>query len=598
MQRKQSITCSVLLESSVEDLWPYVADFDLLGAMLQVPALEKTILNQQGTGYICTQIPVQSHVLPQIWVENTSQWVKNCWWQRDRQEYQNSPFMDTCETLQLEPVKQGDNNRSSVRLKYTLTYTARTALLGRILKYIRLPGEIKKIRRVFKEIDSHLCQNKALSSGTVEIVPSTAKISKGFAYLSDRWNKTTVERFAVWYSIVQARYQQTFTIEEVCHCLEFNRRQALEFLTDAQHVGLIACTLQATCTKCSSVQFSADRMLDMPARWTCIVCHNETIRTADSAISIVFSTHRDYPIYSPLSVSPAQASRKTFVHVTMNPGEHIKTHYVPLGDTIDIYLQADTNGNSRIVSEAVHTKALHDLSIEAVSNTVQVHKNTLQDDQTTTLSLVNTEKYVVSFTLVHQNKASHVVTLQDMLLVAGQSMPTEVVDELVYLTAPVSTYASVRLNNLETFYAEFSDLDVEYLLKELLVSIQKSSRTHNGTLVQKSSGTYLLCFQEEVSCLECCLEILENREETVHIGICQGTAIINMDAEQVTYTGLAPVLAQRLMEQATPGRILVDQGLVHRQPDCRSLISGRSVQDKTFDVGPGFEKLSVLEVAL
>jgi hypothetical protein len=365
MYKKNTIRLSVDCESTPQELWPYLADFNILGQYLNAPHIH---VEDRQFGYLCSL--KNEGTQTQTWLEYPPQWVKNYWWKRLRVDYENSHFLMTCEEIQCDPYDDG------TQVHYMLSYLAKSQYAALLLKGIYLPIQLRRIKRCIKQIDDYVARNR--NNKRLE------KISQN----------TTLENYCQ--KLDEAPYRD-IPLADFCKETNMSYELAEEALVDMQRKKLLNLAIKSQCGYCGTLSGLHDEITDVPDDWVCRICGEKTRQTDNTnPLDVLIRSQDNKKIYAPLS--PSDASRNVIAHISLEANDEIYTPNISLTERVIIRVD-----KGKALQQVVELNPLaNGLWIELHENRLRIKRN----DSVKTLCIENLKDRVSTVTILDDSGIS------------------------------------------------------------------------------------------------------------------------------------------------------------------------------------------------
>lgn len=365
MYKKNTIRLSVDCESTPQELWPYLADFNVLGQYLNAPHIDA---EDRQFGYFCSL--KNEGTQTQTWLEHPPQWIKNYWWKRLRVDYKNSHFLMTCEEIQCDPFDD------KTQVHYMLSYLAKSQYAALLLKGIYLPIQLRRIKKCFKQIDDYVARNRN---------------NKSLEQISQN---TTLESFCQ--KLDETPYKN-ITLADFCKETNMSYELAEKTLVDMQRKKLLNLVIKGQCGFCRVAHRLYDEITDVPEDWVCRICGEKTSQMDNSnPLDVLVRSQNNNKIYAPFS--PSEASRNVLAHISLEANDEINAPNISLTEKLIIRVD-----KGKALQQVVELNPLaHGLWIELHENRLRIKRN----DSVKTLCIENLKDRVSTVTILDGSEIS------------------------------------------------------------------------------------------------------------------------------------------------------------------------------------------------
>jgi len=258
------------LQSSVENLWPYISDTDQFRAAIGFPAATY-VVEESSDGEIHRIGHIRFYGFPIVWEEEPFEWIR---FQEiiDTQHYRVGPLSYVKVHIRLEPRSDGGTN-----LSYDVL-----ARPGNVLGYPAIPLQIGMLQRwrserAFRQMDSYILANAKQPFQTRH----TSVNSAGRARLDDLTNRLKAEGHAaplVGRLIDHVRSAPDHELTRMrpyafADAWGMPRNETLQLFLQATKFGLLDMSWDLICPQCRGAKVHVHSLNDVSHAAHCPACN-------------------------------------------------------------------------------------------------------------------------------------------------------------------------------------------------------------------------------------------------------------------------------------------------------------------------------------
>jgi serine/threonine protein kinase/class 3 adenylate cyclase len=554
------------LQSTPNQLWPFVSDTDRLNRAAGLPSV--TYRNEKDPvrglrkfgSFKLGGIKIAWEEHPFEWIEGKRMGVLR--------EFSSGPFKWFMNTVELVPLASG-----GTRLVHTVKIEPRNTL-GRIVSTIEAGWKGgKALDRIYHRIDSYL-QTKGSEEALVDAFEESSKLPLTKSSRVEQRLDAMVQG-GVSIDIAQkicdfvksASPQAIAKIRplSLAHQWSVEPMEMLDACLVAARCGLLRLQWDILCPTCRVAASSEPILSKISQHTECEACDVEFQSNIGNAIEMVFSVHPEIreieeakycvggPGHSPHVVS----------QLRLQPGERME---VQLSMAIGDYIVRSTSQTNQQAFRVRSSAAPSHLELDISTLGLGKHVPTVLMGQLT-LVITNDQANVQ---LV---RVERTVNRDDVFTAAAASahprfrelFPEQTFHRNLPVTTEELSLFAVEINNVDLLYSSLGDSDAYERIQRFLGKVEQTIGLFRGAVVKSVGEGLLVSFQDGTAAVQAALAVQKLKAEDrdfeifdVGIGIHRGRTLISTQNGRLDYFGQTARLVTQLAKRAGAALLLSD----------------------------------------
>lgn len=554
------------LESSIQQLWPYVSDTERLNRAIGLPPVNyrsekdpELGLRKYGSFRLAgLKISWEEH--PFEWIEGTRMGVLR--------EFASGPFVWF---MSLVSLHEADNGKTLLR--HCLRIKPRN-LVGKIVAKIEADWKGgRHLRRVYHRIDRYL-QGQLKSSEGTDAHEIKEKLTPSQQHrIEQRTEQMTASGVAPEIAEKLARFLKQASPQSLVHLRPLALAKELDVEGDemvdaclvAASIGLFIIGWDILCPSCRAPAKSTATLSDLRRHAECEACEVDIDTRLGDSVEMIFRAHpevrvvddRQYCIGGPENLP------HVIVQVRLKPMEKMRLGLeLAVGDYLIRAPRLPQTQGLRILPDAIPVNYELPLSEFGCSERIprlRAGRQTviLENDQPS-IHLVRVERTIPRGDVLTAAQASTLPRFRELF-------PNEILNQDNPITAENMTLFAVKLENVDDAYRELGDSQAYNAIQDQLARITQCVRVNGGAVSQSSVEGVLAAFAhcEQAVRAGCELSFEDSSSHqqlplSLGVGVHRGQTLIATRDSRLDYFGATARMVKKLADSARGTFMLSD----------------------------------------
>lgn len=587
-----SSTMTWQLESSSNDLWPYVSNTERLNRSIGLPPVDyKTVKDPEAGLRRFGTIRLAGFTMS--WEEHPFEWVEGRRMSVLR-EFTGGPFEWFVSIVELTP-----DDECGCELRHTIKIMPRN-MLGKLLAEVETGSKCQRsLDKVYRRIDETIGLQKPGDISDAFEKPSRLsslqhkRLLAGEKSLLDSGvHRQAANRLLQF--LREAPEQEVAKIRPVqlARKLALDQDDLLEACFRAVTAGLLKLQWDLLCPTCRVAADTRESLREVEAHSHCEACDYDFKSDVADAVELVFQAHpevRDVSVGRYCVGGPWHAPH-VVAQLRIEPGERVETDFgLPTGDYVLRGPRLSRTFPVRVVASGAPSCAEVVLATEVREDRTLVLRAggqslSIENDHTSQ-QVVRLERTIPRDDVLTAARASATPRFRELF-------PAEVFESGQLVSAEKVSMLTAALPAIDDLYTSLGDAEAYTLVERYLTDSEALIRSHGGEVVKVVGETIVATFHNVRCAVEAAFALgspIDDRPFQVAVGVHLGSALVTTANNRLDYFGAVVRQATALPTVAGVGVTLTEP--VISEPETATWLSDQpnSGRIRTLDL-PGKPK--------